>query len=184
MPVNPQTTSEPRWARLSQDFRFEIERYDYGHNPQVVVIIALSKIADCTMTELLNTVVDSDKFIPTTVLADSPVAERDLEKWISVVNVGWHVVLLGNLAEVSWAHSRLFQAGMSDEEITPLIFDQLDNGTQRRVYCSHCRNILQVTAEVGQDVRCSCGKLLNVYYHYSRALGAFLGFQTDAEILT
>ncbi len=52
--------------------------------------------------------------------------------------------------------------------------------TARRVWCTHCKT---VTADVTTSiVACAgCGRTLEVYHHFSRRHGAYMGFQADAE---
>ncbi len=69
------------------------------------------------------------------------------------------------------------QAGLGKGEI----FLTHAGSLRRRVYCTHCKTILEnVTASI---VVCSaCGANLFVRDHFSRRLAAFMGVAVDAEV--
>lgn len=55
---------------------------------------------------------------------------------------------------------------------------------QRPVQCVHCKAITDTTAAVDELVNCaSCARPLLIFPHYSRRIGAYLGFRHDAEEL-
>ncbi len=68
-------------------------------------------------------------------------------------------------------------AGLDDDEVLVEVRGSL----ARRVWCAQCK---AVTEHVTRDlVECDgCGRSLTVYHHFSRRLGAFMGFQADAEL--
>ncbi len=68
-------------------------------------------------------------------------------------------------------------AGLDDDEVLVEVCGSL----ARRVWCTHCK---VVTEHVTRDlVECGgCRRSLTVYHHFSRRLGAFMGFQADAEL--
>lgn len=57
---------------------------------------------------------------------------------------------------------------------------ELFGSSARRVYCPHCETINEcVTTDISEC--CSCGQALINIDHFSREMGAFLGFRVDAE---
>jgi len=68
-------------------------------------------------------------------------------------------------------------AGLADDEVLV----EVRGSGARRVWCAHCK---VVTEGATHDlVPCAgCGRSLTVYHHFSRRLGAFMGFQADAEV--
>ena len=51
----------------------------------------------------------------------------------------------------------------------------------RRVWCAHCKAVTEgATHDLVECV--GCRRSLTVYHHFSRRLGAFMGFQADAEV--
>ena len=102
----------------------------------------------------------------------------ELRKQARQARVGLRVLIAGPEADVFAASSALKEAGMVDEEISPLI---TDTGL-RRVYCTHCRATTTTRSQIGQTVVCgNCTRELLVYYHFSRRTASYLGFQVDAE---
>lgn len=54
----------------------------------------------------------------------------------------------------------------------------------RPVQCVHCKAITDTTAAVDEVTDCGgCGRPLLIFPHFSRRLGAYLGFRHDAEEL-
>ena len=54
----------------------------------------------------------------------------------------------------------------------------------RPVQCVHCKAITDTDAAVDEITDCaSCGRPLLIFPHYSRRIGAYLGFRHDAEEL-
>lgn len=90
--------------------------------------------------------------------------------------MGLRLYLLGS-EDFIWTASRIAdELGMSSEEIR-----RHRSGTLARpVYCVHCK---AVTHSVRTNIApCSgCGRMLFVRDHFSRRLGAYMGFQIDAE---
>ena len=57
---------------------------------------------------------------------------------------------------------------------------ELIGSAARRVYCVHCRTIFD-GARTSLEACPGCGRTLLVRDHFSRALGAYMGVQADAE---
>jgi hypothetical protein len=104
----------------------------------------------------------------------------DLGPVLENARVGWHFVLVGTDAEVAAVRAQVLAAGAIDAEITEVV----DDSAQRRVYCTHCRQLTTAAVAVGATVDCAgCAAPLVVYYHFSRRLGAYLGYRVDSEEL-
>jgi hypothetical protein len=94
--------------------------------------------------------------------------------------VGWHFVAVGTDAVVSAVRARLLAAGAIDAEITAVV----DDPGPRAVFCTHCRAVTRARVTVGDTLDCSgCTAPLVVYHHFSRRLGAYMGYRVDAEEL-
>ncbi len=91
--------------------------------------------------------------------------------------MGTRIYLAGS-EDAIWQASQLADTfGVSRDEIR-----HAQLGTKARpVFCVHCRTITRgVHTNI---VPCSgCGRSLFVRDHFSRRLGAYMGFQIDAEV--
>lgn len=94
-----------------------------------------------------------------------------------VAQMGTRIYLAGS-EDAIWQASQLADTfGVSRDEIR-----HAQLGTKARpVFCVHCRTITRgVHTNI---VSCSgCGRSLFVRDHFSRRLGAYMGFQIDAEV--
>lgn len=87
----------------------------------------------------------------------------------------------GSESELAAATSAAALSGMALGEVQTVLTDP--EGT-RPVQCVHCRAITHTTAAVEETCDCSdCGVPLLLFPHYSRRIGAYLGFRIDAEEL-
>jgi hypothetical protein len=94
--------------------------------------------------------------------------------------VGWHFVLVGPESVVGPARAGLLAAGAMDTEISVV----LGGEDRRAVYCPHCGQVTDCDAAVGEQTECAgCAAPLAVFYHFSRRLGAYLGYRADSEEL-
>ncbi|MGW4249481.1 dimethylamine monooxygenase subunit DmmA family protein [Nocardia sp. NPDC004722] len=156
MPVSMPHTSVPRWSPALPV---------PAHSTRVVLV------TDAADLPPLSEELDGD------ILTVSPDA---LAPVLENARVGWHFVLHGTDATVSAVRARLLAAGALDAEITTLVED----AARRQVFCTHCRNTTMAHTEIGGTVPCSgCGAPLAVYHHFSRRLGAYMGYRVDAEEL-
>jgi ferredoxin-NADP reductase len=76
-----------------------------------------------------------------------------------------------------WSVAELVkQYGVEDADIMKELTDTL----ARSVYCVHCKAITHdIRTNIGQC--CGCSKMLLIRDHFSRRLGAYMGFMVDAE---
>ncbi|GAB2514031.1 dimethylamine monooxygenase subunit DmmA family protein [Nocardia heshunensis] len=156
MPVSMPHTSVPRWSPAL---------------PVPAQATRVVLVTDSAETSPLAGEFDGD------ILAVSP---EGLGPVLEKACVGWHFVIHGTDATVSAVRARLLAAGAIDAEITTLVED----ADRRRVFCTHCRTATAAQVEIGGTVPCSgCGSPLVVYHHFSRRLGAYMGYRVDAEEL-
>lgn len=87
----------------------------------------------------------------------------------------------GDEALLGRAVAGALAAGMRPQEITAQLTDP---DGPRLVQCVHCRALTETTAPVDGVGGCSgCGAPLLVFPHFSRRIGAYLGFHAEAEEL-
>jgi len=109
--------------------------------------------------------------------ADGPALEQLVDDRLDSAIVGLRVYVMGPEAFVRRVVVMAAAAGLADDETLV----EVRGSRGRRVWCAHCK---AVTEPVSHDlVECvGCGRSLVVYHHFSRRLGAFMGFQADAEL--
>jgi predicted RNA-binding Zn-ribbon protein involved in translation (DUF1610 family) len=91
--------------------------------------------------------------------------------------VGLRLYALGSEAFLWDAHNLARAAGLSADEIHLT----KTGPNQRRVYCTHCKTIIEAAVET--IIPCpGCGAALFVRDHFSRRLAAFMGVKIDAEV--
>ncbi|MBX0344474.1 hypothetical protein K2X14_06430 [Acetobacter sp. TBRC 12305] len=116
-------------------------------------------------------------WVETGDLADAAVSTRFGAALESMV-VGWRLMLAGPPAEIMVLAAQARRTGLLDEEIRLHV---LEDG-RVRVQCAHCKTLFRATAEPGDIVTCpGCGQNILVHQHFSRHLGAFVGFSADVE---
>lgn len=100
---------------------------------------------------------------------------------IAVLNrsaIGIRVILTGSVGDCLALRAVALNAGLEEDEVS---IQPTVNGTIE-VFCSHCRAVTPVDAQVGEVIACSsCSRNLVVYHHVSRRMGAYLGYMSDAE---
>lgn len=103
--------------------------------------------------------------------------ERLVSDHLAAASVGLRLYVLGPEGFVRRVAVAAAAAGLDGDEV----FVEVHGSLARRVWCAHCK---AVTERVTHDlVECAgCGRSLSVYHHFSRRLGAFMGFQADAEL--
>ncbi|KWX69075.1 dimethylamine monooxygenase subunit DmmA family protein [Mycobacterium sp. NAZ190054] len=111
---------------------------------------------------------------------DTAVAVAAFGEALHTARVGVRVALAGPVGACLQLRAATLAAGAEDDEIHV----QATETGAIDVYCAHCTTSTPTTVGVDGLVPCQgCGKTLIVYYHVSRRLGRYLGFQVDAEAL-
>jgi predicted RNA-binding Zn-ribbon protein involved in translation (DUF1610 family) len=91
--------------------------------------------------------------------------------------VGLRLYAIGSEAFIWDAHNVAIAAGLDKAEV----FTYHAGPFVRRVYCTHCRTMIEDVAV--NIVPCpGCGAHLFVRDHFSRRLAAFMGVKVDAEV--
>lgn len=103
--------------------------------------------------------------------------EAALRARLSGASVGLRLYIAGSEGLVRRVTALALEAGMERDEI----HSEVTASAARPVWCTHCKT---VTPDVATTlVRCAgCGRTLEVYHHFSRRHGAYMGFQADAEL--
>lgn len=113
-------------------------------------------------------------------------SEQEVRDLCAGAIVGDRVTISGEEREVYLATACLKEHGFGDDEITVECTSSgnpFSERAQRRVTCCHCKEVFGSTFQVGDDVECpSCGRALNVYYHYNRRSCSYLGFVLAEEV--
>lgn len=134
------------------------------------------------LTVLTTDVTTGERLKPSGAAAEVVVADglvrglEALESLLRVSDMGVRLYLVGCEDAIWQAAGIAARYGMSSAEIR-----LFQTGTKARpVFCVHCR---AMTRGVRTNlVDCSgCGRTLFVRDHFSRRLGAYMGFQIDAE---
>lgn len=158
MPVSMSHTSMPRWTADFVPPSRAVSRY-----------LVVTQRRDRLVEQVLAMVPGATVCAP-----------EDLPERLRQATIGWHFVLVGPECVVGPARARLLAAGAIDSEITIV----LDGDDRRAVYCTHCGHLTDTAAAVGEQTDCAgCAAPLAVYYHFSRRLGAYLGYRIDSEEL-
>jgi dimethylamine monooxygenase subunit C len=96
---------------------------------------------------------------------------------LAQATVGLRLYAIGSEAFIWDAHSIAIAAGLDKSEV----FTHHAGPLVRRVYCTHCRTMIEDVAV--NIIPCpSCGAQLFVRDHFSRRLAAFMGVIVDAEV--
>ncbi len=111
---------------------------------------------------------------------DAATAEAlsELRSALGSSHVGVRLVLAGPTADVRAAAAAAAECGLQQEEMTLLS----DETAARVIYCPHCRASTKTGRPAGEEVQCQgCGTVLVTTDHFSRRLGAYLGYAALAE---
>lgn len=93
-------------------------------------------------------------------------------------HVGVRLVIAGPPADIRAAAAAAAECGLLEGEVTLLAHQ----GGPRVIYCPHCRATTTTTREAGSEVQCGgCRVNLAITDHFSRRLGAYLGYSAHAE---
>ncbi|MDJ0358416.1 dimethylamine monooxygenase subunit DmmA family protein [Paenarthrobacter sp. PH39-S1] len=107
----------------------------------------------------------------------NPEALADLRSVLGCSHVGVRLVLAGPPADIRAAAAAAAECGLLEEEMTLLC----DEAGPRVVYCPHCRARTTVGA-AGTEAECSgCATTLFIADHFSRRMGAYLGYSAHVE---
>ena len=108
----------------------------------------------------------------------NPQTLSDLRLVLGRSHVGVRLVLAGPLADIRAAAAAASECGLLGDEVT-LLDDEVG---PRVVYCPHCRTATTTVEPVGSEVECQgCATILSITDHFSRRMGAYLGYSAHAE---
>lgn len=110
--------------------------------------------------------------------AATPEALSELRSVLRRSHVGVRLVVAGSAVDVRAAAGAAAECGLQQEEMTLLI----DETAPRVIYCPHCRATTKTAQPAGEEVPCQgCGTVLATTDHFSRRLGAYLGYSAHVE---
>jgi len=111
------------------------------------------------------------------LVAGPDALEAAVRDRLSRASVGLRLYIAGPEGFVRRVAVAAAAAGLADDEVLV----EVHGSGARRVWCAHCK---VVTEGATHDLMpcAGCGRSLIVYHHFSRRLGAFMGFQADAEV--
>jgi hypothetical protein len=110
--------------------------------------------------------------------AATPDALTELRSVLGQSHVGVRLVIAGPTGDVRTAAAAAAECGLQQEEMTLLG----DDTAPRVIYCPHCRATTKTVRPAGEEVPCQgCGTTLATTEHFSRRLGAYLGYAAHAE---
>ena len=93
-------------------------------------------------------------------------------------HVGVRLVLAGPPADIRAAAAAAAECGLQQEEITLLS----DEAAPRVIYCPHCHTTTATVRPAGSEVQCNgCATSLATTDHFSRRMGAYLGYAAHVE---
>ncbi|AOT02962.1 dimethylamine monooxygenase subunit DmmA family protein [Arthrobacter sp. U41] len=102
----------------------------------------------------------------------------ELKSALGSSHVGVRLVLVGPPADIRAAAAAAAECGLQQEEMTLLS----DDTAPRVIYCPHCHSTTKTGRAAGSEVQCQgCGTVLATTDHFSRRLGAYLGYSAHAE---
>ncbi|MFE4198883.1 dimethylamine monooxygenase subunit DmmA family protein [Paenarthrobacter sp. NPDC056912] len=108
----------------------------------------------------------------------SPEALSDLRSALGSSRVGVRLLLSGPTADIRTAAAVAAECGLEQEEMTLLS----DETTLRAIYCPHCNSTTATVEPAGSEVLCGgCSTILTTTDHFSRRLGAYLGYRAHVE---
>lgn len=166
-------TSEPRWP---------LERPGLDPATRHVVIVTA---ADATSQASARAwAAEAAALGATRELVAAPDATRmarGLEAALASAGPASRVVVAGDESAIARTLAAALAAGYVATEVRAHLTHP--EGL-RPVQCVHCKGITDTTAAVDELVDCAaCGRPLLIFPHFSRRIGAYLGFRHDAEEL-
>lgn len=143
----------------------------------VTALLAAWRAARPGTIELLHVgAAPADAPPDTTMAADTEDLTARLAARLGRASVGARVYVAGDEGFVRAASAVALAEGLLPDELRA----EVTTSSARRVWCSHCREITEgVTTTLTPCA--GCGRTLEVFHHFSRRRGAYLGFQADAE---
>lgn len=100
-----------------------------------------------------------------------------LKSVLEEASVGVRLVLAGPPADIHAAAATAAKCGLLEEELT-----LMEDDGPRVVFCARCRTVTETVQAVGSEVDClGCATTLAFSGHFSRRIGAYLGFAAHAE---
>ncbi len=165
-------TSEPRWPTTRPPLDAAGGRHLLVAGPDLASTqSAIAWQAEATAA--------SAKLVP--VLADAPAVGASLAELLQDAPVSTRLLVAGDEALIARAVAAGLAGGLRPPDIRVHLTDPAG---PRPVQCVHCRAITETTTPVDGICACSgCGVLLLVFPHFSRRIGAYLGFHAEAEEL-
>lgn len=161
-------TSEPRWQR---------ERPELDVSARHLVIVHGTDAAAVTSAKVWRAAAEQHGVSATLVGDDLPSIEAEL----AAATAATRLMAAGDECLLAAATSAAERAGWSRREVRTQLTHPAG---PRPVQCVHCRTITATTAQIDEHCSCDgCGAPLLVFAHYSRRIGAYLGFRADAEEL-
>ncbi len=105
-----------------------------------------------------------------------PALLRALEQRLSISSMGMCLYIAGRESFLWQVSHTAYAAGLREDEIRR----EACGSEARCVFCIHCRSFIENV--VTNSIVCpSCGELLEVRDHFSRALAAYMGVGANAE---
>lgn len=110
--------------------------------------------------------------------AATPEALSELRSALGRSSVGVRLLLSGPTADIRAAAAVAAECGLQQEEMTLLS----EEAAPRAIYCPHCHSTTTTTEPAGSEVPCQgCGTTLVTTDHFSRRMGAYLGYAARVE---
>lgn len=170
--ISRRHTSEPRWSRRRPALDLSGRRLVVAGGPDAEARASTA----AWRTEAEEAGLDVVAVFP----GPDGTAVPALQGALAGATAATRLVLAGDEAFLGRAYAAALESGLHPPEIR--VHQTSDDA--RRVRCTHCGVVSTTTARVGQTTPCDgCGVPLEVFHHFSRRLGAFMGFRADAEDL-
>lgn len=114
---------------------------------------------------------------PVTITDSKPALLEALKHALTSCYMGTQFYVAGTEGFIWTVAAELRHAGVDDRNV----FKELCGSLGRRVYCVHCKT---TNEDVHHNIHvCTgCGRHLIVREHFSRLMGAYMGFMIDAEV--
>lgn len=161
-------TSEPRW---------QPERPDLDRSARHLVIVHGTDAVAVASATAWKAEAEQHGIAATLVGDDPP----SIEAALAAATAATRLMAAGDECVLAAATSAAERAGWSRSEVRTQLTHPAG---PRPVQCVHCRTITATTAQIDEQCSCGgCGVPLLIFAHYSRRIGAYLGFRADAEEL-
>ncbi|KUM32461.1 dimethylamine monooxygenase subunit DmmA family protein [Arthrobacter sp. EpRS71] len=108
----------------------------------------------------------------------TPEALSELRRALGCSKVGVRLMLAGPTSDIRAAAAVAAECGIQQEEMTLLS----EENAPRAIYCPHCHATTPTLRVAGSEVKCTnCCTNLTTTDHFSRRMGAYLGYQAHVE---